>query len=54
MNVVIVNCFDTYEHRVDLLHRFFKKQGDHVKVYTSTFRHFEKVERTDKKETSFI
>lgn len=50
MNVVIVNCFDTYEHRVDLLYSFFKSRGDQVKVYTSTFRHFDKVERTDKKE----
>ena len=50
MNVVIVNCFDTYEHRVDLLHNFFENRGDKVIVYTSTFRHFEKVERTDNKE----
>lgn len=50
MNVVIVNCFDTYEHRVDLLCDFFKKRGDNVKVYTSNFRHFEKKERTDNKE----
>lgn len=50
MKVVIINCFDTYEHRVDLLHNFFYRRGDQVKVYTSNFRHFEKVERTDKKE----
>lgn len=50
MNVVIVNCFDTYEHRVDLVHNFFKNRGDKAKIYTSTFRHFEKVERTDSKE----
>lgn len=50
MNVVIVNCFDTYEYRVDLLHNFFENRGDKVIVYTSTFRHFEKVERTDNKE----
>lgn len=50
MKVVIVNCFDTYEHRVDLLHNFFSSRGNQVKVYTSDFCHFEKVERTDKKE----
>lgn len=50
MNVVIVNCFDTYEHRVDLLRSFFKNRGDNIKVYTSNFRHFEKIERTDNKE----
>lgn len=50
MKVVIVNCFDTYEHRVDLLHNFFNSRGDQIKVYTSNFRHFEKVERTDKKD----
>lgn len=47
MNVAIVNCFDTYEHRVNLLHDFFTSRGDNVKVYTSDFRHFEKVRRDD-------
>ncbi|MBM6880005.1 hypothetical protein H6A09_04945 [[Clostridium] spiroforme] len=50
MNVIIVNCFDTYEHRVDLLCSFFTNRGDNVKVYTSNFRHFEKTERIDNKE----
>lgn len=47
--VCIINCFDTYEHRVDLLHNYFKKIGD-VKVYTSDYRHFEKKYRVDKKQ----
>lgn len=49
-NVCIINCFDTYEHRVDLLYHFFKYQGLKVSVYTSDFRHFEKCKRTDRKE----
>ena len=32
MNVAIVNCFDTYEHRVDLLVKYFKSNDDNVKV----------------------
>ena len=47
MNVVIVNAFDTYEHRVRLLYDVFKGNGDSVKVLTSNFRHIEKVKRTD-------
>ncbi|ADU24286.1 glycosyltransferase [Ruminococcus albus] len=47
MNVAIVNCFDTYEHRVDLLYDFFSKQGNKVRVYTSDFRHIEKSVRKD-------
>lgn len=47
MNVVIVNAFDTYEHRVRLLYDVFKGNGDSVKVLTSNFRHIEKVKRAD-------
>ena len=28
--VCIINCFDTYEHRADLLHEYFKKHGAQV------------------------
>lgn len=48
--VVIVNCFDTYEHRVDLVHEFFKDQGYDVTVIQSDFRHFKKVHREKPKE----
>ncbi len=48
--VCIINCFDTYEHRVDLLRRFFISSGADVEVYVSDFRHFEKNKRTDEKE----
>lgn len=49
MNIVIVNCFDTYEHRVELLYDFFRKQGDNVKVYTSNYRHIAKTIRNEEK-----
>ena len=48
--VCIVNCFDTYEHRVDLLHDYFKSKGADVNVITSDYRHFEKCKRSDSKE----
>jgi glycosyltransferase involved in cell wall biosynthesis len=50
MKVVIVNCFDTYEDRVDLVHDFFKEQGYEVTVIPSDFRHFKKVHREEPKE----
>lgn len=49
-SVCIINCFDTYEHRVDLLHDYFKSIGAKVRVITSDYRHFEKCRRTDRKE----
>ena len=49
MNIVIINCFDTYEHRVDLLHDVLTEEGHRVSVLTSDFRHFEKVRRTEPK-----
>lgn len=50
MKVVIVNCFDTYEDRVDLVHEFFKAQGYDVTVIQSDFRHFNKEHREEYKE----
>lgn len=49
MNIHILNCFDTYEHRVDLLQRTFTKQGHSVKVWSSDYRHIEKKYRDDEK-----
>lgn len=49
MNICIVNCFDTYEHRVDLLLDAFKSQGHKTIVLASDFRHIEKIKRTEKK-----
>ena len=40
--VLIVNCFETYEHRVDLLYRFFTKKGYQAKVITSDWLHMHK------------
>lgn len=50
MKVVIVNCFDTYEDRIDLLHDFFIDKGNDVTVVQSDFRHFKKVKRTESKQ----
>lgn len=49
MNIVIVDCFDTWEHRVDLLHKVFVSEGHKVKCLLSDFRHIEKVRRTGEK-----
>ena len=45
MEIVIVNCFETYENRVALLQDFFEKTGDKVKVYTADYCHFKKCKR---------
>ena len=45
--VVIVNCFDTYEHRVELLKQYFTDLGSQVDIFTSDWRHFHKTVRTD-------
>ena len=47
---VIVNCFDTYEDRVDLVHEFFKERGYDVTVIQSDFRHFKKTYRDESKD----
>lgn len=49
MNICIVNCFDTYEHRVDLLLSAFRSQGHKAFVLASDFRHIDKVKRTERK-----
>lgn len=45
--VVIINCFDTYEHRVHLLKKYFVSCGKDVHVITSDWRHFQKKTRTE-------
>lgn len=50
MKVVIVNCFDTYEDRIDLLHDYFKSSGNDITVVQSDFRHFKKAKRTESKQ----
>lgn len=49
MNIVIVDCFDTWEHRVDLLYKVLTSEGHKVRVMMSDFRHIEKVYRNDRK-----
>ena len=46
-DVVIINCFDTYEHRAELLKKHFSEQGKAVEVITSDWRHFQKAVRED-------
>ena len=50
MKVVIVNCFDTYEDRVDILHSCFIKKDYDVTIIQSNFRHIKKTVREDEKQ----
>lgn len=50
MNVVIINGFDTFEHRVDLVYDYFQGLNAKVTVIASNFMHICKKKRTDKKE----
>lgn len=55
MKVVIVNAFDTYEHRVELFYRYFKMHDCDVQVYASDFQHIKKEYRNIKqKDYTFI
>lgn len=55
MKVVIVNAFDTYEHRVELLYNYFKRYHCDIQVYASDFQHIKKEYRnTKKKDYVFI
>lgn len=45
--IVIVNGFDTYEHRVELLRNLLEKQGGSVRVLASDWMHFLKKKRTE-------
>ena len=47
IDVVIVNCFETLDHRVELLRRYFNNQGKRVHVITSDWEHFHKRVRRD-------
>lgn len=49
MKVVIVNCFDTYEDRIDLLYEYFINRGYNVTVIQSNYRHVDKSYRVDRK-----
>lgn len=47
--VTVINCFETYEHRVDLVHKYFKENGYQVSIIQSDFNHFQKIKRKEKK-----
>ncbi len=49
MNIVIINCFDTWEHRVSLLYQVMTEAGNKVCVLCSDYCHIEKKRRTEKK-----
>lgn len=49
MKVVIVNCFDTYEDRIDLIYKYFSMRGHDVLVIESDFSHSNKEKRIDNK-----
>jgi len=54
MKVVIINCFDTYGHRVDLIEDYFEQSGHSVTRIESDFLHFEKRQRISFKYNSVI
>lgn len=43
--VMIINCFETYEQRVELLCDYFKENGFEIKVITSDWLHMHKAVR---------
>ena len=45
VDVVIVNCFDTYEHRAILLKEVFESIGKKVCIITSDYKHIFKMKR---------
>lgn len=53
MKILIVNCFDTYENRVDLLYEYFRQKGE-VTVLTSDFAHREKKVREQNKPYTYL
>lgn len=50
MKIVIINCFDTYEDRVDMIYEFMISEGHQVTVIQSDFKHIKKIRRHDKKQ----
>lgn len=54
MNIVIIDCFDTWEHRVDLLYKVLKSEGHSITCLLSDFRHIEKIRRNDSKQDTIL
>lgn len=48
MNVVIINCFDTYHDRVTSVYNFFASRNYNIKVIQSNFKHIQKVKIEEK------
>lgn len=49
MKIIIVNCFDTYEERIDMVANYYNSKGYEVKVVCSTFQHINKEYREKNK-----
>lgn len=49
MNIVIINCFDTWEHRADLLYKVLTEEGHSVRVLQSDYLHIDKKRRVRQK-----
>ena len=55
MKITIVNCFDTYEQRIDMIANYFESKGYIVEIVASNFQHIKKIKRiVSKKNYSFI
>lgn len=48
MKIVIINAFETYENRVNLIYDYLNKHGNNVSVVQSDFLHVKKEKRFDK------
>ncbi|MCM3150850.1 hypothetical protein M3611_02415 [Priestia megaterium] len=42
MKIVIVNCFDTYKERINLIYEYFVSKGNEVHIVHSNYMHFKK------------
>lgn len=49
MKITIINCFDTYEDRVDMIYELMSSDGHQVNVIQSNFKHNKKARRHDQK-----
>ncbi len=49
MNICIINCFDTWEHRAGFLYKVMIQEGHRVKVLTSDYKHMDKKTILEKK-----
>lgn len=45
MKITIINCFDTYEQRIDMIATYFESRGHFVEIVASNFQHIKKKKR---------